>query len=105
MDEGLDLWEVTSDVNLTYLSPNPFNIQDICVELSLLYKALCLANYQFKNIIIRYIFYSKDPLSKVKKEVRNSTKSNKKNSRFQQMWGCGNLPVWPTWNPDTYIIL
>jgi hypothetical protein len=94
-----------SDVNLTYLSPNPFIIQDICVTFSLLYRAQYLAKYQFKNIITRYMFYSKDPLSRVKKKVRNSFKSNKTNSCFQQMWGCGNLPVWPTWNPDTYITL
>jgi len=48
-----------SDVNLTYLSPNPLIIQDICVAFSLrvLHKAQYLANYQFKNITTRYAIY------------------------------------------------
>ena len=94
MDKGLDLWEAKSDVHLTYLNPNHLIIQDICVAFSLLYRAQYLANYQLKNIITRFIFYSKDPLSRVKKEVHNSIKNN--NSSFHQMRGCGNLPVRPT---------
>jgi hypothetical protein len=94
-----------SGVNVNYLSPNPFIIQDICLAFSLLYRAQYLANYQYKNIITRYMIYSKNPLSRVKKEVHNSIKSNKTNSCFQQMCGRRNLPVWLTWNLDTYITL